>query len=103
MMFLFQYSLKTFKTILLSYSIKLMIYFSESNYFRTNEFKFSSFFLTNIQMNLFYAGVNGEHTVSTDGIYDVSNKRRLGLTEYEAVKEMCFGVRKIIETEKSLK
>ncbi|CAH1775380.1 unnamed protein product, partial [Owenia fusiformis] len=47
-------------------------------------------------------GIHGEHTESVGGVYDVSNKRRLGLTEYQAVKEMADGVLKIIEREKEL-
>ncbi|KAF8278043.1 arginine kinase [Trypanosoma cruzi] len=38
--------------------------------------------------NLQVRGRAGEHSDSPDGVYDISNKRRLGLSEYEAVKEM---------------
>uniref|UniRef100_A0A182MMJ2 arginine kinase n=1 Tax=Anopheles culicifacies TaxID=139723 RepID=A0A182MMJ2_9DIPT len=47
-------------------------------------------------------GVHGEHTDTADGILDVSNKRRLGLTEFEAIKEMVNGVKALIELEKEL-
>ncbi|XP_035897335.1 arginine kinase-like [Anopheles stephensi] len=47
-------------------------------------------------------GVHGEHTDTEDGVLDVSNKRRLGLTEFEAVKEMVDGVKALIELEKEL-
>lgn len=47
-------------------------------------------------------GVHGEHTDAGDGILDVSNKRRLGLTEFEAIKEMVDGVKALIELEKKL-
>jgi len=47
-------------------------------------------------------GVNGEHSESEDGIFDISNKRRLGITEVECVKDMYDGVVALIETEKSL-
>uniref|UniRef100_A0A182S8D4 arginine kinase n=1 Tax=Anopheles maculatus TaxID=74869 RepID=A0A182S8D4_9DIPT len=47
-------------------------------------------------------GVHGEHTDTDDGVLDVSNKRRLGLTEIEAVKEMVDGVKALIELEKEL-
>jgi len=47
-------------------------------------------------------GVNGEHSESEDGIFDISNKRRLGITEIECVKDMYDGVVALIETEKSL-
>nr|BAA95594.1 arginine kinase [Nautilus pompilius] len=52
--------------------------------------------------NLQARGIHGEHTQSVGGIYDISNKRRMGLTEIEAVQEMRIGVEKIIELEKSL-
>lgn len=54
------------------------------------------------QYNLQVRGTRGEHSDAEDGIYDISNKRRLGLTEFEAVKEMHDGILKIIEIEKSL-
>lgn len=47
-------------------------------------------------------GTRGEHTDAEGGVYDISNKRRLGLTEFEAVKEMQDGILEIIKIEKSL-
>nr|KAG5704961.1 hypothetical protein BaRGS_022803 [Batillaria attramentaria] len=47
-------------------------------------------------------GIHGEHTESVGGVYDISNKRRLGLTEYEAIQEMRTGVEAVIEEEKKL-
>ena len=47
-------------------------------------------------------GVNGEHTKSEGSVYDISNSRRLGVTEVEAVQEMNDGVSALIEAEKSL-
>ncbi|GAA52341.1 Taurocyamine kinase [Clonorchis sinensis] len=47
-------------------------------------------------------GLHGEHTESPEGIHDISNKRRLGLTELEAAKEMADGVAQMIAIEKSL-
>ena len=47
-------------------------------------------------------GVHGEHTESEGGVYDISNKRRLGLTELQAVTEMYNGVKEIIKMEKDL-
>lgn len=47
-------------------------------------------------------GVDGEHTESKEGIYDISNKRRLGLTEYEAMMEMKRGVEELMKQEKAL-
>jgi len=47
-------------------------------------------------------GVNGEHTKSEGGVYDISNSRRLGVTEVEAVQDMIDGVSVLIEREKEL-
>ncbi|XP_055321531.1 arginine kinase-like [Sitodiplosis mosellana] len=52
--------------------------------------------------NLQVRGTSGEHTESIGGIYDISNKRRLGLTEYQAVKEMSDGILELIKIEASL-
>jgi len=51
--------------------------------------------------NLQVRGTRGEHTESEGGIYDISNKRRLGLTEYEAVKEMYDGIAELIKLEQA--
>ncbi|XP_065281239.1 arginine kinase-like isoform X1 [Dermacentor albipictus] len=45
-------------------------------------------------------GTRGEHTASEGGVYDVSNKRRLGLTEYDAVRTMQEGILELIKLEK---
>ncbi|ADV46034.1 phosphagen kinase [Nitratifractor salsuginis] len=47
-------------------------------------------------------GIHGEHSESEGGIYDISNRRRLGITEVEAVQEMHDGVVELIEAEASL-
>jgi len=47
-------------------------------------------------------GTAGEHTESVGGVYDISNKRRMGLTEFEAVKEMQDGILEIIKAEKEM-
>jgi arginine kinase len=47
-------------------------------------------------------GTSGEHTEVNEGIFDISNRRRLGLTEYEAVTEMHAGILEIIAREKEL-
>jgi len=52
--------------------------------------------------NLQVRGTRGEHTEAEGGVYDVSNKRRMGLTEYDAVKEMHDGVAELIKQEKAL-
>jgi len=51
-------------------------------------------------MKLQIRGIHGEHSETEGGVYDVSNKARLGLTEYQAVKNMYDGVKKLIEMEK---
>jgi len=50
--------------------------------------------------NLQVRGTRGEHTEAEGGIYDISNKRRMGLTEYQAVKEMYDGLQELIRLEK---
>lgn len=52
--------------------------------------------------NLQVRGTRGEHSEAEGGIYDISNKRRMGLTEYQAVKEMYDGISELIKIEKSL-
>ena len=47
-------------------------------------------------------GIHGEHSESEGGVYDISNRRRLGITEVEAVQDMYDGVVAIIEAEKNL-
>ncbi|XP_045196942.1 arginine kinase-like isoform X1 [Mercenaria mercenaria] len=54
-------------------------------------------------LNLQPRGIHGEHSDSVGGVYDISNKRRMGLSEIEAVQEMRRGVEKIIELESGLK
>ena len=47
-------------------------------------------------------GIHGEHSESEGGVYDVSNRRRLGITEVEAVQDMYDGVVALIAAEKKL-
>ncbi|GAB6023585.1 hypothetical protein CHUAL_008356 [Chamberlinius hualienensis] len=54
------------------------------------------------KFNLQVRGTRGEHTESEGGVYDISNKRRMGLTEFEAVKEMYEGIKEMIKIEKEL-
>ena len=44
-------------------------------------------------------GIHGEHSESEGGVFDISNKRRLGITEVEAVQQMADGVKALIEEE----
>merc|ERR1712212_712232 len=55
---------------------------------------------TAAKYNLQVRGTSGEHTAAIGGIYDISNKRRMGLTEYQAVKEMQDGILELIKLEK---
>jgi len=54
------------------------------------------------QYHLQIRGIDGEHSQSKGGIFDISNARRLGVTEVEAVQDMLEGVTTLIETEKAL-
>lgn len=47
-------------------------------------------------------GIHGEHSESEGGIYDISNRRRLGLSEVDCVMDMYNGVKALIQLEKSL-
>ncbi len=48
-------------------------------------------------------GIHGEHSQSEGGIFDISNRRRLGVSEVTCVQDMYDGVVALIETEKRLK
>jgi len=52
--------------------------------------------------NLQVRGTRGEHTEAEGGIYDISNKRRMGLTEFDAVMEMQNGILELIKMEKAM-
>lgn len=47
-------------------------------------------------------GIHGEHSDTSSGVFDISNKRRLGLSEKQLVQDMINGVRALIEAEKAL-
>ena len=47
-------------------------------------------------------GIHGEHTETDDGVFDISNLRRLGRNEVELVQDMYDGVKALIKAEKSL-
>lgn len=55
------------------------------------------------RLGLQVRGTHGEHSDSESGVFDLSNKRRLGLTEIDAVTEMYRGVSEIIQMEKDAK
>ncbi|MBE9549342.1 MAG: arginine kinase [Proteobacteria bacterium] len=54
------------------------------------------------QHHLQIRGIHGEHSESEGGIYDISNRRRLGVTEVECVQDMYDGVVALIAQEKLL-
>ena len=47
-------------------------------------------------------GIHGEHTETDDGVFDISNKRRLGRSEKMLVQDMIDGVKALIKEEKNL-
>ena len=47
-------------------------------------------------------GIHGEHTETDDGIFDISNLRRLGRNEVQLVQDMYDGVKAMIRAEKSM-
>ena len=48
-------------------------------------------------------GIHGEHTETNDGVFDISNRRRLGRSEKELVQDMINGVHALITAEKAEK
>ena len=46
-------------------------------------------------------GIHGEHTETDDGVFDISNKRRLGRSEKSLVQDMINGVQALIAAEKA--
>jgi len=44
-------------------------------------------------------GIHGEHTETDDGVFDISNRRRLGKSEKELVQDMINGVKALMEAE----
>jgi arginine kinase len=47
-------------------------------------------------------GAHGEHTETDDGVFDISNMRRLGRSEVDLVQDMYNGVKAMIAAEKKL-
>lgn len=47
-------------------------------------------------------GTGGEHTEIEDGVMDISNKRRLGFTEFELVRGLQEGILELIKKEEEL-
>jgi arginine kinase len=44
-------------------------------------------------------GIHGEHTESVGGVYDISNKIRIGRTEWDLINTMWIGIRKLLDNE----
>jgi len=44
-------------------------------------------------------GIHGEHTETDDGVFDISNRRRLGKSEKELVQDMVNGVHALMDAE----
>lgn len=47
-------------------------------------------------------GIHGEHTETDDGVFDISNRRRLGRSEKELVQDMIDGVHALMDAENKL-
>lgn len=47
-------------------------------------------------------GLHGEHSDSEDGVFDISNRRRLGVTEVDCVQDLYNGIVALIAFEKRL-
>ena len=54
------------------------------------------------QFHVQIRGIHGEHSESSDHVYDISNKRRLGRSEVDLVQDMYNGVKAMIAKEKEL-
>ena len=52
--------------------------------------------------NVQIRGSGGETSDMSDGIFDISNKRRLGRSEKDLVQDMYNGVKAMIDAEKAL-
>ena len=53
------------------------------------------------ELELSRRGIHGEHSESAGGVHDISNKRRLGLSEVAAVLTMYEGVKRLIEADRA--
>ncbi|MBN1958486.1 MAG: hypothetical protein JXQ81_11270 [Desulfuromonadales bacterium] len=47
-------------------------------------------------------GVHGEHSQSEGGVFDISNRRRLGVSEVRCVQDLIDGVTALITREREL-
>lgn len=44
-------------------------------------------------------GIHGEHSESSDNVYDISNKRRLGRSEVQLIEDMYLGIQALLKKE----
>jgi len=54
------------------------------------------------ELGLSVRGIHGEHSESEGGVYDISNKRRLGVSEADIAELLTIGVERLIAEEKKL-
>jgi len=54
------------------------------------------------EFNVQIRGIHGEHSDTSSGVFDISNRRRLGLSEKALVQDMINGVQALIAEEKKL-
>ena len=54
------------------------------------------------QYQLQIRGIDGEHSAAADSVYDVSNRRRLGVAEGTCIKDLHAGIVALIDAEKTL-
>ncbi len=47
-------------------------------------------------------GIHGEHSESFGGVYDISNRQRLGKPEVEIIAGLCSGLSRLVEMERNL-
>ena len=55
------------------------------------------------KFNVQIRGSRGEHSDTSDGIFDISNRRRLGRSEKDLVQDMYNGVKEMIAAEMALR
>ena len=53
-------------------------------------------------LGLSVRGIHGEHSESEGGVYDISNKQRLGITEVECIRRLYAGTAELIARERRL-
>ncbi|PCJ47161.1 MAG: arginine kinase [Moraxellaceae bacterium] len=53
-------------------------------------------------LGLSVRGIHGEHSESEGGVYDISNKQRLGISEVECIKRLYAGIKDLLAKERQL-